>query len=78
MIDPITKHILDEIKTTNTTTIDKSTKIKRAVGQLSSIEARKRNDPLYNRMIKYRDLYFKYRDELHKRYGPRVVNKAKR
>jgi len=78
MIDPITDIILDEAKRTSRTTIHRQTKIKRATGQLASIEARKRNDPVYKRMVYYRDLYFKYRKMLHKKYGPRVRSKARR
>ena len=66
-IDPITQQLLDEAKRTSRSTITRGTKIARATGQLASIEARKRNDPLYQRMVKYRTLYFKYRDMLHKK-----------
>lgn len=77
-LDEITQHILDEGKRTSRTTIKRTTKIKRATGQLASIAARKRNDPLYQRMVKYRELYHKYRTMLHKKYGPRVRSKARR
>jgi hypothetical protein len=77
-IDPITDHILNEIKTQSKTTISPQTKIKRAAGQMASIEARKRNDPLYQRMTKYKDLYFKYKEMVYKKYGPRVRSKARR
>jgi hypothetical protein len=60
------------------TKVTRATKIKRATGQLASIEARKRNDPVYKRMVYYRELYFKYRNMLHKKYGPRVRSKARR
>lgn len=77
-IDPLTKEILEEAKRTSRTTIKRSTKIKRATGQLASVAARKRNDPIYQRMIKYRDLYFKYRSMIHRKYGPRVRSRARR
>jgi len=77
-LDPLTKQLLDEAKRTSRTTINRTTKIKRATGQLASIEARRRNDPLYKRMVKYRDLYFKYRDMVHRKYSPRVRTKARR
>lgn len=77
-IDPVTDHILNEIKTQSKTTISPQTKMKRAAGQMASIEARKRNDPLYQRMEKYKDMYFKYRAMVHKKYGPRVRSKARR
>lgn len=78
-LDPITEHILNEApKKTSRTTIHRTTKIARATGQLASIEARRRGDPVYKRMVKYRELYFKYREMLHAKYGPRVRSKARR
>ena len=77
-LDPLTEYILNEGKRTSRSVITRQTKIQRATGQLAAIEGRKRNDPLYTRMIKYRDMYFKYRDLLHKKYSPRVRSKARR
>lgn len=77
-LDPITEQILQEIKVTNTTQVTDRTKIKRAAGQLASVEARKRNDPLYQKMVHFRDLYFKYRAAVHQKYGPKVKAKAAR
>lgn len=78
--DPIEEYLLslDEAKRTSRTTVTRQTKIKRATGQLSSVAARKRNDPLYKRMIKYRDLYYKYREMIHRKYSPRVRSQARR
>jgi hypothetical protein len=69
---------IQEAKRTSRTTISRQTKIKRATGQLASITARKRNDPLYQRMVKYRDLFYKYREMLHAKYSPRVRSQARR
>lgn len=69
---------LEEGKKTSRTVITRQTKIKRAIGQLASKEAKDKNDPLYKKMIFYRELYFKYRDMIHKKYGPRVRSKARR
>jgi len=77
-LDPITEELLDEAKRTSRTTVSRQTKIKRATSQLASIEARKRNDSIYKRMIYYRELYFKYRAMVHKKYSPRVRSKARR
>ena len=77
-IDPLTDQILDEAKRTTVHRTTRQTKIKRATGQLASVQARKTNDPLYKRMIYYRDLYFKYRERVHKKYAPRVRSKARR
>lgn len=78
MIDQLVDKYLSEAKRTSRTTISRQTKIKRATGQLASIAARKRNDPLYKRMVKYRELYYKYRDMLHRKYSPRVRSRARR
>jgi len=69
---------LSEGKRTSRTVISRKTKIKRATGQLASVAARKRNDPVYHRMVKYRTLYYKYREMLHKKYSPRVRSRARR
>lgn len=69
---------IEEGKKTSRVVITRQTKIKRAIGQLASKEAKNRNDPLYDKMIFYRDLYFKYKDKIHKKYGPRVRSKARR
>lgn len=70
--------LLDESKRTSRTTVTRQTKIKKATGQLSSSMARQRNDPLYQRMVKYRELYYKYRNMIHQKYGARVRSKARR
>ena len=58
--------------------VKQSSKIKRAAGQRANSEAKKRNDPLYQRMTKYKELYYRYREIVHKKYGPRVRSKARR
>jgi len=65
-------------KRTSRTTVSRNTKIKRATGQLSTAAARRRNDPIYKRMIYYRELYYKYRAMIHKKYSPRVRSQARR
>jgi hypothetical protein len=79
-IDPITEEILlqEKPKRTSRSTVSRGTKIKRATSQLASVEARKKNDPMYKRMIYFRDQYFKYRAMIHKKYSPRVRSKARR
>lgn len=69
---------LNEAKRTSITRTTRQTKIKRATGQLATVAARKRNDPLYKRMIKHRDLYYKFRDQLRRKYAPRVRSRARR
>ena len=69
---------IQESKKTSISKITRQTKIDRATGQLASIEARKKNDPIYKKMIFYREQYFKYRELIHKKYSPRVRSKARR
>ncbi len=69
---------LEEGKRTSRVVVTRATKIKRAIGQLASKEAKERGDSLYDKMIKYRKLYFKYRDMIHKKYGPKVRSRARR
>lgn len=65
-------------KRTSRARISRQTKIKKATGQMASAQARKRNDPLYKRMIHFRELYYKYRAAVHKKYSPRVRSAARR
>jgi hypothetical protein len=69
---------LNEAKRTSRSKVTRQTKIKRATSQLASVEARKRNDSAYKQMIRYRDLYYKYRAIIHKKYSARVRSKARR
>jgi hypothetical protein len=71
-------YLQEKPKRTSRSTITQKTKINKATGLLSSVEARKKHDPLYQQMIKYRDLYYKYRDMVHKKYESRVKSKARR
>lgn len=79
-IDPITEELLlqEAPKRTSRTTVNRQTKIKRATSQLASVEARKKNDPLYKRMVYFRDQYYKYRAMIHKKYSPRTRSRARR
>jgi hypothetical protein len=80
-VHQILQKYLDELqegKRTSITRVTRETKIKRATGQLASKEAKDRGDSLYDKMIRYRELYFKYRDRIHKKYAPRVRSKARR
>lgn len=69
---------LVEAKRTSRIKVTRKTKIKRATGQMASAAARKKNDPIYKQMVKYRTLYFKYRSMIHKKYAPRVRQRARR
>jgi len=67
-----------ETKTPSTSTTTRASKIKKATGQMSTSQARSRNDPLYKRMIYYRELYYKYRDLVHRKYRPGIKARARR
>ena len=58
--------------------ISRQTKIQRATGQLATQKAKELGDPLYDKMLKYKDLYRKYKKMIHQKYGPRVRSKARR
>jgi len=77
-LDDILELLQETPKRASRATISRQTKIDKATGLLSSIEARKKKDPLYKLMIMYRDKYFHYRDMIHKKYSPRVRTKARR
>lgn len=77
-IEELEKLLTEARKRTSRTTVSRKTKIKRATGQMASAQARKRNDPIYKRMIHYRELYYKYRAAIHRKYSPRVRSKARR
>jgi len=55
----------------------RGTKIKRSAGQMATYDARRKNDLLYNKMIHYRDLYYKYRDMIKKKYRDKNVKRAR-
>ena len=65
-------------KRTTRTTISRNTKIKRVTGQMGTAMARKKNDPIYKRMVYFRTQYFKYREIIRKKYTPRVRSRARR
>ena len=71
-LDHFIEEILEESKHTSFIPVSRQTKILKASGHLASTQARKRNDPLYKKMIFHRELYYKYRDLVHKKYEARV------
>jgi hypothetical protein len=83
--DILTDMILEELgseltevyKGKTRSTDSRKTKIKRAAGQMSTYEGRRKNDILYQKMIRYRDLYYKYRDLLKKKYRAKNVPAAR-
>lgn len=78
VLDEYLNVLTEKPKRTTRSTISRNTKIKRATGQMGTAMARKKNDPIYKRMIYFRDQYFKYREMIRKKYSPRVRSRARR
>lgn len=85
--DILTDMILNQSSDDDLTEVEKfttrsndtrKTKVRRAAGQLATYEGRRKNDPLYKKMVYHRDLYLKYRDLLKGKYRTKNVNKARR
>jgi hypothetical protein len=55
----------------------RGTKIRRAAGQMASYEARRNRDILYQKMVHHRDLYYKYRDLIKKKYRAKNIKRAR-
>lgn len=58
-------------------TDSRKTKIVRSAGQMATYEGRRKKDILYHKMVRYRDLYYKYRDLLKQKYRAKNVKKAR-
>lgn len=67
-----------DTKGTSTSTVTRASKIRKSQSALSTAAARRRNDPLYKKMIYYRELYYKYRALVHRKYGPGTNAQARR
>jgi len=77
-IDILIDKLLSEAKRTSRAVINRNTKIKKAASSMATSMARNKNDSAYKQMIKYRELYFKYRAIVHKKYSPRTRSAARR
>jgi hypothetical protein len=78
ILDEYLELLQEKPKRTTRTAISRDTKIKRAAGVLGTAMARQKNDPIYKRMVYFRDQYYKYREMIRKKYNPRVRSKARR
>jgi len=78
LLDEYLQYLEEKPKRTTRTSISRNTKIKRATGVLGTSMARNKNDPIYKRMIYFRDQYYKYREMIRKKYNPRVRSQARR
>jgi hypothetical protein len=63
-------------KRTTMTRVTRQTKIDRALGNLATKYAKEVNDPMYHKMKKFRDKFFKFRERIKAKYGPRVRSRA--
>ncbi len=69
---------LSEAKRTSRSKHSRQRKIKQATSSMATSMARKKKDPIYKRMIYFRDQFYKYRAMVHKKYSPRTRSKARR
>lgn len=63
-------------KRTTITKVTRQTKIDRAIGALATKYAKEMNDPMYRKLVKFRDRFYKFRDRIRSKYGPRVRSRA--
>ncbi len=63
-------------KRTTITKVTRQTKIDRAIGSLATKYAKEVDDPMYRKLVKFREKFFKYRDRIRSKYGPRVRSRA--
>jgi len=68
---------IQEAKKTTVTRVTRQAKISRAMGQLASVEARKKGDPMYDKMMHHKKLYKKFKKMVHKKYAARVRARAR-
>jgi len=78
LINEAIDSIFDEAKRTTRSRSTRQRKIKQATSSMATSMARKKNDSAYKNMIKYRDLYYKYRAIIHKKYSARTRSRARR
>jgi len=53
--------------------MDRQRKIKMAVARVAVQLAKQKNDPLYDKYQKYRQLYLEYKAKIVEKYGPKAV-----
>jgi len=69
---------INEIKKRSVTAISRQTKIKRATGVMATTVARKKNDPIYVKMMFHKKKWQEYKIQLMKKYSARVRSAARR
>jgi len=78
LINQAIDSIFSEGKKTSRSVSSRGRKIKQATSSMATSMARKKNDSTYKKMVKYRELYYKYRAIIHKKYSPRTRSAARR
>lgn len=74
----IQKEVLEEAaKKTSVTRITRQTKIDRAAGNLATQYAKAKGDPVYDKMVKFRDKWKKYKKMIQAKYKTRVRTAAR-
>ena len=76
MIDSLNEAQQMKAKRTTITKVTRQTKIDRAIGALATKFAKEANDPLYKKLVKFREKFFKYRKMIRTKYAPRVRSRA--
>ena len=76
ILDNLEERKMYKAKRTTITKVTRQTKIDRAIGSLATKYAKEVDDPMYRKMKKFRDKFFKYRDRIRAKYGPRVRSRA--
>jgi len=69
---------LNEVKKRSISAISRQAKISRATGSLAASAAKKKNDPLYKKMIFHKKMWKKYKEQVMKKYSARVRAQARR
>jgi len=76
LLDDYLESLQEVSKRTSITRVTRQTKIDRAIGQLSTKYAKEVNDPMYRKMVRFRDKFYKLRDRIRAKYAPRVRTRA--
>jgi len=70
-------NILNESYTSTLTKRGRSQKIKTTAGSIGVSLAKKKNDPLYKRMIFHKHMYIKFKEQLQRKYKSKALTLAR-
>ena len=77
IIDEYLKSILNESYTSSTIKRGRQQKLKSTAGRIGVSLAKKKDDPLYKKMIFHKHMYMKYKEELQKKYKSKANTLAR-